>query len=187
MILFKAIKDWAEERIFSFLCVNGMVACPVGDSPTWRHVRLDWFLILSAIASEGISICGCLWLVIGGYWQGVACLVLGWIGWLDTLKRRDELIRARNVEFQIATHLREMGAMSCNVNVGCNRELDFSAQFSQPETAAALTTALRKTLSAKSDHICHYFSQQSSLPCAVHPGNLKNGLCNENCPDFKPR
>lgn len=35
--------------------------------------------------------------------------------------------------------------------------------------------------------LCQYFSDSGNLSCAVHPSHLHDGLCNENCPDFKLR
>jgi hypothetical protein len=159
----------------------GMLVCPRGEEFSRKHLRLDWLLIGNAIAVFGLTGCAIAWLLIGGYWQAVCCLVLSWLGMASLGVRRNWLVERRDLELR-ETSLR---ALFQSHQVTPTTE-EFEMCVIGWTDASDIIAIHQVKAKLKDSNVCHYYSHSSDLRCAVHPDHYGLGMCNENCPSFRP-
>lgn len=177
---------WLKNQIFRQLYLSGMLVHPHGEEPSWKHLRLDWLLIASAIASHGLTVCSMLWLLNDGYWQSIVCLITTLVGWITVGMRRQYLIDKRDRELR-AESLRSLFRFH-GVTPTDTEFQQCLLELIEPSDIIARHRAQR-IFSQRLSLInpCYYYGGEELVRCAVHPENYGLGMCNTKCPSFRPK
>jgi hypothetical protein len=179
--------DWIQIQIFRSLYASGMLVHPRGEEPQWKHVRLDWLLIITAIATYGITVCGVYWLLNDVYWQALWCFWVNFFGWLSIGQRRKHLVAVRD---------REMRESNIRGFFQLHRITPTEDEFArcmlgilEPNEVVSMHRAWQAVHRAESEstHPCLYYSNSCHMRCAVHPYHPSEGKCNAECPSFTPK
>jgi hypothetical protein len=168
------------QACFQSLYLWGLVVIPLGEEFSWRHLRLDWLLILNAIALLGLIGCSFAWFWVGAYWQVASCLIVSLVGATGLGSRRNHLIAVRDRELRKVA-LRELFRLHgvtptpeefrmCTLELLNPFEVISRHQDAQIEEPQVETSTL-----------CYYYQHNPYLQCAVHPGRD----C-ESCGDYRP-
>lgn len=170
---------------FRHLYLWGLVVLPLGEEFSWKHLRLDWLLILDAIGLLGLIGCSLVWVFKQEYWLAINCLVASFGGVVALVTRRDVLVAQRDRELRETT-LRQLFQFhgvtpTPDEFTQCLHELVNSADIIAIHQARHLAEQR-----LKANYPCHYYSANSYLPCAVYPDHHARGLCGEGCPGFVP-
>lgn len=173
-------------QVFRYLYLSGMLSYDPTDPYLWKHLRLDWLLVTSAIASTGLIGCSLLWLGVGNYGWAILTLSLSLCGWSTVGIRRNQLIEQRDFEMREASLRALFRVHGIPLDTG-----EFQGcLLGMLDTNLVIATYRARELAKRhqeSTHPCVYHNRDRLLSCAVHPDHQVAGKCNENCPSFTPK
>lgn len=161
------ILHWLKLGLFRQLYMLGMMFCPIGEKPDWRHLKLDWLLIACAIASVGLFACTSLWLQKADYWEAAFSLLIALCGFSTTFWRKNWLVLERDREL---AKIHSGGTVTVRIN-------DYLIEGSSLDR-------IIKIIENHQANTCRYYDNNEFLSCAVHPEKQALGECGKNCPSF---